>query len=146
MGYIIVDAKGLHKRLSSQRTSYTFALQEHVESPLRWFVYSLEEAIIRTCRHYHVCDASRDGGNTGVWVKGNKIASIGLQVSKWITYHGICINVDPICLPPFEDIVMCELEGRKPTCLMDEMMKEDVGVVEGRKPSLCLRRVCVEDV
>ncbi len=51
---------------------------------------------------------------TGVWVNGAKIAAIGVRVSKWITYHGLALNVTND-LAFFDHIVPCGLDGRSVT-------------------------------
>ena len=67
---------------------------EHFKKDLKYFLRSLEEVIIRFLRLYNI-SAERRCGYTGVWVDGEKIASIGIAVKKWIAYHGIAININP---------------------------------------------------
>lgn len=43
---------------------------------------------------------------TGVWIKGKKIAFIGIAIKKWVTYHGISVNINNNCFP-FSSIVPC---------------------------------------
>lgn len=64
-------------------------------------------------------DAERKKGLPGLWVGEKKIASIGVQIRKWVTFHGIAIN---ICndLSIFEYIVPCGLDGVKMTSVMKE--------------------------
>jgi lipoic acid synthetase len=59
-------------------------------------------------------------GKPGVWVSGAKIASVGLAVRKWVTYHGIALNVgtDPRW---FDLIVPCGQPGEKITSMDREM-------------------------
>ena len=76
------------------------------------------------------CPATRDPGATGVWVGrtaadpegrgGRKIAAIGVRVSRWITMHGLAVNVDPD-LGHFDTIVPCGLVGRPVTSLAREL-------------------------
>lgn len=54
----------------------------------------LEEAAIRTCRDFGL-EATRDPRNTGAWVGGRKIGSIGVAVRRWVTWHGLALNLDP---------------------------------------------------
>ena len=49
-------------------------------------------------------------GLTGVWVGGRKVAAIGVRARRWVTYHGLAVNVD-MDLRPFEDIVPCGIAG-----------------------------------
>ncbi len=57
------------------------------------FVWSLEEAIIRTLNGLRI-SGDRRNGFPGVWVGERKIASIGVYVKNWVTYHGLAFNVD----------------------------------------------------
>ncbi len=66
-------------------------LQDH---DIHRYLRMLEEVLIRTTRSYGI-DSGRREGHTGVWVGIKKIASIGVAVSSWVTYHGFALNVDP---------------------------------------------------
>ena len=57
------------------------------------FVYRLEQAIIKTCEYFDV-RAFRKANLTGVFTKEGKIGFIGIRVSKFITMHGLSLNVD----------------------------------------------------
>ena len=57
------------------------------------FIWCLEEAIIRTLLKLSVRSERREGF-PGVWVGKQKIASIGVYVKNWVTYHGLALNVD----------------------------------------------------
>lgn len=59
---------------------------------LRLFIYSLEEVIIRTLRDLGI-ESGREEGSAGVWTPAGKIASIGVAVRKWISYHGFALNI-----------------------------------------------------
>jgi len=56
------------------------------------FIWSLEESIIRTLEKLGM-DSARKDGFPGVWVGSRKIASIGVYVKNWVTYHGLALNV-----------------------------------------------------
>ena len=56
------------------------------------FVRSLEETIIKTLNSFDI-DAFSKEDDTGVWTPKGKIASIGIKVSKWTTYHGFSLNI-----------------------------------------------------
>jgi lipoyl(octanoyl) transferase len=60
---------------------------------VRGFVRSLEEVLIRTARSSSI-EATRREGHTGVWVGDKKLASIGVAVTNWVTYHGFALNVN----------------------------------------------------
>ncbi|KAL4180418.1 hypothetical protein AMTRI_Chr13g91980 [Amborella trichopoda] len=79
---------------------------------LHWYLRSLEEVVIRVLASCFFINASRIEGLTGVWVGDQKIAAIGIRVSKWITYHGLALNVIND-LAPFNHIVPCGITDRK---------------------------------
>jgi lipoyl(octanoyl) transferase len=79
----------------------------------------LEDAIIRTCRHFGV-DAGRREGLTGVWVENRKLASIGVGVRRWISLHGFALNVTKESLPPFFAITPCGIDGVTMSCVEQE--------------------------
>ena len=60
---------------------------------IKAYIGRLEEAAIRTLIGYGV-DAVRAPGRPGVWVEGRKIASVGVHVRRWITTHGLALNVE----------------------------------------------------
>jgi lipoyl(octanoyl) transferase len=55
-----------------------------------------------------------------VWVSNKKIAALGIKARRWVTMHGLAINVDLKSLHNFEGIVPCGLEGREVTCINEE--------------------------
>jgi len=58
------------------------------------YVHNLEEAVIRTLADFSIA-AGRDKKHVGVWVGQEKIAAIGVSVRKWVTMHGLALNVNP---------------------------------------------------
>ena len=86
------------------------------------YVRGLEETIIRTLAAYGV-DARREEGLTGVWAGAEKIAAIGVRVSRpggaaggWVTGHGLALNVS-VDLGWFDRIVPCGIAGRGVTSM-----------------------------
>jgi lipoyl(octanoyl) transferase len=79
------------------------------------YVRDLEEVLIRTVRDYDI-DAARIAGLTGVWTGDEKIAAIGIRISRWITSHGFALNVAPD-LDYFKLIVPCGITDRGVTSL-----------------------------
>ena len=63
--------------------------------------------------------ATREEDVTGVWVSNKKIAACGVKLKRWVTMHGVAVNVDIRSLENFEGIVPCGLEGREVTCVND---------------------------
>jgi lipoyl(octanoyl) transferase len=78
------------------------------QGPL-WYVRSLEATLLQTLARFSI-DGRREPGRPGAWVQGEKIASIGVHVSRGITSHGFALNVDPD-LDYFTHIVPCGLPG-----------------------------------
>jgi lipoyl(octanoyl) transferase len=81
-----------------------FDLRQHRED-LHWFLRQLEETLIGALASLGVA-AERNAGYTGVWTGGRKIASIGIHVRQWVTWHGFALNVTTD-LAPFQLIVPC---------------------------------------
>lgn len=82
------------------------------------FVRSIEAALIEALACFGV-EAERIDGLTGVWVGERKIASIGVGVKRWVTYHGFALNVSTD-LSYFDRIHLCGLHGRKATSIREE--------------------------
>lgn len=83
---------------------------------VRKYVTRLEEVLIRTARDFGV-EATRSEGNRGVWVDGrDKLASIGVRIAKWVTSHGIALNVGTN-LDHFALITPCGIQGAGVTSL-----------------------------
>lgn len=93
------------------------------------YLRDLEEAIILALQEYGV-SAGRDPRYTGVWVAGKKIAAIGVKVSRWITMHGVAVNVNPD-LRYFDWIVPCGISDRGVTSL--EKVLHDRGSADAFK-------------
>lgn len=81
------------------------------------FVRCLESALIEALAVFGV-PSRRIEGLTGVWVGEKKIASIGVGVKRWITYHGFALNVTTD-LSYFGRIHLCGLKGREATSLAE---------------------------
>lgn len=82
------------------------SLEEHALD-IQAYLRSLEEVLIRAVREFGV-DAGR-GKQTGVWVQDRKLASIGVAIQHWITFHGFALNVNTD-LQHFQRIRPCGLE------------------------------------
>jgi lipoate-protein ligase B len=76
---------------------------------LHWYLRQLEEVLIRGLDGVGIA-SERDPGRTGVWTGGRKIASIGIHVKQWVTFHGFALNVTTD-LSLFDLIVPCGLTG-----------------------------------
>jgi lipoyl(octanoyl) transferase len=79
------------------------------------YVRDLEDVLIRTAADYGI-SARRIDGLTGVWVGDEKLAAIGVRISRWVTSHGFALNV-ATDLENFDLIVPCGIAGRGVTSL-----------------------------
>ncbi|MFK7883437.1 MAG: lipoyl(octanoyl) transferase LipB [Phycisphaerales bacterium] len=101
--YPIVDLNRLHLRIHE-------------------YMRTLEEGVIRTLAHFDIV-GSRDSDATGVWIpRGEspsaKVCAMGVRVRRWVSMHGLAINVDPD-MSHFGLIVPCGLAGRPVTSLKE---------------------------
>ena len=114
-----------------QRVGYVMLNLKARKPDIRCYVHDLEEWIIRTLKHFDVVGERRNG-RIGIWVdRGNgredKIAALGVRVRRWVTFHGISINVNPD-LSHFTGIVPCGIETHGVTSLAD--LGKDIPMTE----------------
>ncbi len=93
-----------------QRIAYVMLDLTLRGADVRRYVRNLEDWIIRALAHFNVTGERREG-RVGIWVargagREDKIAAIGVRVRRWVTYHGIAINVEPD-LADYAGIVPC---------------------------------------
>jgi lipoyl(octanoyl) transferase len=81
------------------------------------YLRRLEEVVIGTCACFGV-SARRDASGTGVWVGDAKIASIGVGLRRWVTFHGLAINISTD-LSFFRAIVPCRMPTLRMTSLAE---------------------------
>lgn len=95
------------------------------------YLRNLEEIIILALEDFNI-RAERVKGITGVWVNGEKIASIGVGVRRWTTYHGFALNVNTD-LSYFDMIIPCGIQGVRITSmkkLLEKKQPLEVGEIE----------------
>jgi lipoyl(octanoyl) transferase len=85
---------------------------------LHWYLRTLEQALIVALSQLGI-RAERNPGYTGVWTRSKKIASIGIHVKQWVTWHGFALNVTTD-LADFERIVPCGIPGVEMTSVEQE--------------------------
>ena len=95
-----------------------FALHEH-RKDVHWFLRQIEAALIHTLDSVGIV-AERAEGYTGVWTGGRKIASIGIHVKQWVTWHGFALNVTTD-LSYFDLIVPCGIQDVVMTSVQREL-------------------------
>lgn len=101
VGYPIVDLRG-----------------SGFKQDLHWYLRTLEQALIEGLALLGI-PAERNPGYTGVWTRGRKIASIGVHVKQWVTWHGFALNVTTD-LGAFDRIVPCGIPGVEMTSVEKE--------------------------
>ena len=113
-----------------QRVAYALLDLNRRGRDVRAYVQNLEAWVIATLDQFQI-RAERREGRVGVWVERpekpplpdgsvleDKIAAIGVRIRRWITYHGISINVEPD-LSHYAGIVPCGISGHGVTSLVD---------------------------
>lgn len=113
-----------------QRVAYVMLDLKRRRQDVRAFVAALEEVIIRTLNSMNVRGERRED-RVGVWVRRperpllpdgtmaeDKIAALGIRLRKWVTFHGLSLNVDPD-LDHFSGIVPCGISAYGVTSLVD---------------------------
>ncbi|MBB3566304.1 lipoyl(octanoyl) transferase LipB [Rhizobium sp. BK491] len=125
-----------------QRVAYVMLDLKRRRQDIRAFVGALEEVIIRTLDSMNVRGERRED-RVGVWVRRpekpalvngtvaeDKIAALGIRVRKWVTFHGLSLNVDPD-LGHFTGIIPCGISAYGVTSLVDlglPVMMADVDI------------------
>lgn len=109
---------------------------------VRVLVERMENAVVATLGDYGI-DAAPDAARPGVYVRGDKIASLGLRVRRGCSYHGLALNVD-MDLTPFQRINPCGYAGLEVTSMAQllperELVMDDVGerLIEHLRLELC---------
>lgn len=80
-----------------------------------WYMETLQEILILTVKDFGITSHPRDGMR-GIWVGEEKLGSLGVHLSRWVTSHGFALNVNTD-LTYFDHIIPCGLEGVRMTSL-----------------------------
>lgn len=109
-----------------QRVAYVMIDLKRRSGDVRAYVGDLEEWLIRALARFNIV-GERRCDRVGIWVRRtdrgeprreDKVAAIGVRVRRWISYHGVALNVDP-ALDHFAGIVPCGVAGHGVTSLAD---------------------------
>ncbi len=84
---------------------------------IRWFIQHIEQSVISTLAKYHIQGAHHPD-YPGVWVGAEKICALGIYVRKWVTMHGIALNVHP-SLSHFTFIIPCGIQDKGVTSIQN---------------------------
>ena len=115
-----------------QLVGYPILHLAEIRRDVVWYVRQLEEAMIRATADLGV-RAGRQPGKTGVWVElpgagEEKLAAIGVRISRWVTSHGFAYNV-ATDLRYFDLIVPCGIPDKRPTSL-ERLLGRSVNITE----------------
>ena len=124
-----------------QRVAYVMLDLNRHGKDLRQFVTKIEDWVIATLAEFNVTGERREG-RVGVWVtrpdkplgpdgsvREDKIAAIGLKMRRWVSFHGLSINVEPD-LSHFDGIVPCGIREHGVTSLVDLGLPVTLGDVD----------------
>jgi lipoyl(octanoyl) transferase len=105
-----------------QRVGYVMLDLQRRGPDLRAYIWRLEEWLIRTLARFDVV-GERRAGRIGIWVvkpggEEAKIGALGVRVRRWVTYHGVALNLAPD-LGNFAGIVPCGIRDAGVTSLAD---------------------------
>ena len=114
-----------------QIVGYPIINLDKIKRDVGWYVRTLEEAMIRASADLGIT-AYRVSGKTGIWVESSpteeKLAAIGVHISRWVTSHGFAYNVSTD-LRYFDLIVPCGIPDRKATSL-EKLLQRSVSLDE----------------
>ena len=104
-----------------QRVGYAMLDLKQRNPDVRAYVQDLEQWLIEALALFNVKGERREG-RVGIWVqrglKEDKIAALGVRIKRWVTFHGVALNVDPD-LSHFSGIVPCGVKAHGVTSLAD---------------------------
>ncbi|MDD4953288.1 MAG: lipoyl(octanoyl) transferase LipB [Candidatus Omnitrophica bacterium] len=92
-----------------QLTLYPVLDLRYLKKDIHWFLRKMESAIIGFLADFGV-EARQRVGFTGAWIGQRKIASIGIAIRNWITFHGLSVNIEKNDLKNFELIRPCGMD------------------------------------
>ena len=107
-----------------QIVGYPILDLENFFTDIHQYLRFLEEIIILTLAEYNI-EGSRSEGETGVWLGvgtpfARKICAMGVRASRWVTMHGLALNVN-VDLGYFDNIIPCGIRGKSVTSLNVEL-------------------------
>ena len=137
-----------------QRVGYVMLDLQRRGADLRVYVERLEEWLIRTLALFNVTGERRPG-RVGIWIaarggRESKIAAIGVRVRRWVSFHGVALNVDPD-LTHYRGIIPCGVREHGVTSLaeqgivaampeVDAAMKRAFAAVFAKQPASAAQR------
>lgn len=112
-----------------QIVGYPIIKLDELYQDIHRYLRELEEVIIRTLKFFGI-NGERNPQYTGVWVSNEKIAAIGIKVSRWVTMHGFAFNVNTN-LDYFNKIIPCGISNKGVTSIEKILnQKQDINQVK----------------
>ena len=118
-----------------QRVAYVMLDLQRRDPDVRAYVHALEAWIITALATFGVAGTRRDG-LPGIWVdsptapgRPDKIAAIGVRISRWVTWHGVAVNLDPD-LTAFDAIIPCGVRDGGVTSLRQLGIDADMDTLD----------------
>jgi lipoyl(octanoyl) transferase len=108
-----------------QMVVYPILDLEKLKTDIGWYLRSLEDVVIKTIAEFNII-GERSQGETGVWIEANlkgkerKICAMGVRCSRWVTMHGIALNVNTP-LSYFDYIIPCGISNKKVASMQEEL-------------------------
>jgi len=110
-----------------QLVAYPILNLDRYRKNIGWYLRRLEETLIGVLDHFGIAGGRIDK-LTGVWVDGGKVAAIGIAIRRWVTFHGVALNVAPN-MDHFKLITPCGITDRSVVSMRD-ILGRDVTVDE----------------
>ncbi len=102
-----------------QLVAYPIFSLDLVDKDLHAWLRALEETVLAALEEFDLAGV-RLPPHTGVWVSGRKVCAIGIKVRRWVSMHGLALNVSND-LTPFQLVVPCGIKDREVTSLSNEL-------------------------
>ena len=119
-----------------QRVAYVMLDLQRRSPDVRAYVHALEGWIIDVLGSFGINGQRRDG-HPGIWVEGDsrmdKVAAIGVRISRWVTWHGIAVNLDP-AMDGFGAIIPCGVRDGGVTSLRRLGLDIDMATLDAALP------------
>lgn len=117
-----------------QLIAYPIFNLNYLKKDIHLFLRKLEEVVIDFLSDFGI-KGLRHSGLTGVWIDKQKIASIGIAIKNWITFHGVSINIKKEDLVNFQLIKPCGMDIEMTS--LETILKKDIGIDEIKKNFIC---------
>lgn len=110
-----------------QLTVYPIINLHYFKKDIHWFLRELESLVISSLDDFNLRCRRREG-LTGVWLQNKKIASIGIAIRHWVTYHGLSVNIKRGDLANFNLIRPCGMDIKVTS--LEDVLGKDVNMEE----------------